>query len=151
LLVKRSYEKLIFLKQPQPEPTAFSFYIPGPGRFEFKQINCAFNVTEHTAAEQTPAESPRIACLDADKIVYPLEVRNFRPGDRFVPLGMQSEKKLKNFFIDLKIPREQRRAIPILLSNQTIVWISSYRIDDRFKITPQTRRILRIEMEEMEK
>lgn len=146
LLVKRSYEKLHFLNRPEPEPALFSFWIPGPGRFEFKQIDRVFNLSEHDTADQKPDETTQTAWLDADKITYPLLIRNFRPGDRFMPLGMSSEKKLKNFFIDLKIPRELRRTTPIILSGRDIIWIGACRIDDRFKITPQTRRVLRIDV-----
>ena len=106
--------------------------------------------TEINAKDQKPGESAHTAYLDADKIAFPLLVRNFQPGDRFVPLGMSSAKKLKDFFIDQKIPRELRHTIPIILSGRVVVWISDYRIDDRYKVTPQTQKILRIEMAEME-
>jgi tRNA(Ile)-lysidine synthase len=150
ILVKKQYRKLIFLNNPDPEPAPFSFLIPGPGQFEFKPIKRIFTITEHTAGDQNPTDSIHTACLDAAKITFPLLVRNFRPGDRFVPLGMRSTKKLKEFFINQKIPRELRRAIPIILSGRVVVWISDYRIDDRYKVTPQTQKILRIEMAEME-
>ena len=144
ILVKKQYRKLIFLNNPDPEPAPFSFLIPGPGRFEFKPIKRIFTVTEHAAGDQNPADSIHTACLDAAKITFPLLVRNFRPGDRFVPLGMSSAKKLKDFFIDQKIPRELRRAIPIILSGRDIIWISAFRLDERFKVTAQTRRVLQI-------
>jgi tRNA(Ile)-lysidine synthase len=146
LLVKRSYEKLLFLNRPEPEPALFSFWIPGPGRFEFKQIDRVFTLSEHDTADQKPDESAQTAWLDADKITYPLLIRNFRPGDRFMPLGMSSEKKLKDFFIDQKIPRELRHTIPIILCGRDIIWIGACRIDDRYKVTEQTRRVLRIDV-----
>ena len=82
--------------------------------------------------------------MDADKLQYPLVLRNFRPGDRFVPLGMAGQKKIKDFFIDLKIPSEMRVLTPILVSQDTPVWICGYRIDDRFKVTSETRKILKV-------
>ena len=57
---------------------------------------------------------------------------------------MKGEKKLKDFFIDLKIPLQQRDKIPILVSGKRIVWVVGYRIDDRFKVDEHTNRILRI-------
>ena len=75
---------------------------------------------------------------------YPLVLRNFRPGDRFIPLGMAGHKKVKDFFIDLKVPSETRASTPILTMEDTPIWICGYRIDERFRITPETVRILKI-------
>jgi tRNA(Ile)-lysidine synthase len=64
-------------------------------------------------------------------------------GDRFTPLGMKNMTKLKDFFISLKIPKEERKTIPLLLSDGNIVWIVGHRIDERFKITEKTKKILK--------
>ena len=54
------------------------------------------------------------AYLDYDKTrIDPMKMRFFRPGDRFIPLGMKGTKKLKSFFIDEKIPKNQRKSIPL--------------------------------------
>ncbi|MBW1888520.1 MAG: tRNA lysidine(34) synthetase TilS, partial [Deltaproteobacteria bacterium] len=71
-----------------------------------------------------------------------LVARNFLPGDRFIPLGMVGHKKIKDLFMELKIPSEKRVLIPILISRETPVWICGYRIDERFKITSETEKIL---------
>jgi tRNA(Ile)-lysidine synthase len=84
------------------------------------------------------------AYLDAEKLQYPLILRTFKPGDRFVPLGMNGQKKIKDFFIDLKIPSEMRASTPILVSQDTPVWVCGHRIDDRFKVTSETRKILKV-------
>ena len=62
-------------------------------------------------------------------------IRNRRPGDRFRPLGMPHEKKLKDFLIDRKIPVELRDSIPLLLWNGQIVWVGGIEISDAFKVT----------------
>jgi tRNA(Ile)-lysidine synthase len=87
--------------------------------------------------------SPWTAFFDAEKVHYPLTLRSFRPGDRFVPLGMTGHKKLKDFFVDLKVPMEQRHSTPILCCDDTPVWVCGFRIDDRFKVTPDTKRVLK--------
>lgn len=79
------------------------------------------------------------AALDYDKIRGDLHLRNRRPGDRFQPLGMSGTKKLKDFFIDEKIPRALRNSVPILTDGDNIIWVVGYRIDDRFKITANTK------------
>ena len=87
--------------------------------------------------------SPETAYLDGDKLHFPMILRNFEPGDRFVPLGMPGHRKVKDFFIDLKVPSKERSSTPILFHEQRTVWICGLRIDDRFKITPETKMILK--------
>ena len=86
------------------------------------------------------------AFFDMDKLTFPMFLRNTLPGDRFMPLGMQGTQKVKDFFINNKIPREIRPKTPVLVSKDTIVWIVGHRIDERAKITQQTRNVLKIEL-----
>jgi len=83
-----------------------------------------------------------IACLDFEKLCYPLKIRKYRDGDKFSPLGMKGKKKLSDFFIDEKIPLPEKRNIWLLTSGEDIAWIINYRIDDRFKITNTTTTAL---------
>lgn len=69
-------------------------------------------------------------------LAAPLEVRMSRPGDRFRPLGSPHRKKVKDFFIDEKVPRRERSAVPLVLEAGRIVWVAGYRLDDRFKVRP---------------
>jgi len=86
-------------------------------------------------------------CIDLNKVTLPLTLRLRQPGDRFVPLGMQSEKKLKEFFIDEKVPRTERDKVPILTDVEKIVWVVGYRLDNRVLCSPDTHRILHITLE----
>ena len=94
-----------------------------------------------------PAPGPGGACLDADLVPGPLLIRPRRPGDTFVPLGGPGTRKLKSFLIDRKVPVDERGRIPLVLSGDRIAWVVGYQIDDRFKVTPHTRRILLLEKE----
>jgi len=92
------------------------------------------------------AENRFTAFADADKLSWPLKVRNFQPGDRFIPLGMKGKKKLHDFFIDGKVPRRLRRRVPIVADGQGIIWVGGYRLDERVKVTKKTTKIAIIKM-----
>ncbi|MCX6295658.1 MAG: tRNA lysidine(34) synthetase TilS [Bacteroidetes bacterium] len=81
------------------------------------------------------------ANLDLEKLEFPLEVRKWNKGDSFFPLGMKNKKKLSDFFIDNKIPVNQKEKTWLLTSKDKIVWVIGLRIDDRFKITDKTKKI----------
>jgi len=85
------------------------------------------------------------AYLDADLMPGPLLIRPRRPGDRFVPLGSPGTRKVKAFLIDRKVPVDERGRIPLVLSGDRIAWVMDHEIDDRFKITETTRRVLVLE------
>jgi tRNA(Ile)-lysidine synthase len=82
------------------------------------------------------------AHFDFDKTGDKLAVRNRKPSDRFCPLGMSQPKKLGEFMIDTKIPRLWRKRVPIVSSPQQIIWVVGWRIDDRVKVTENTKRVL---------
>ena len=84
--------------------------------------------------------------MDYDKTGSHIKMRFFCPGDRFVPLGMKGSKKLKAFFIDEKVPRSQRRSIPLLTSkNGDIIWVYEKRIGENYRVTDKTCNILLVE------
>ena len=80
--------------------------------------------------------------VDFDKISMPLMVRTRRQGDKFWPLGAEGIKKVKNFFIDNKIPLLERDTVPIVTMNGQPIWIVGFRIDDRVRITEETKKLL---------
>ncbi len=87
---------------------------------------------------------PDTACLDAEKLTYPLILRKWQDGDKFRPLGMNGMKKVSDFLIDEKVNRLQKQQTFVLLSGDEIVWVVGLRADDRFKINPQTKRMVQI-------
>jgi tRNA(Ile)-lysidine synthase len=90
------------------------------------------------------ANDPWTALLDADRAGEELVVRFWERGDRFVPLGMRGRKKLQDFFVDARVPRDQRWTVPLVVSGGEIAWVVGFRVDERFKVTDSTRRILRL-------
>ncbi len=89
------------------------------------------------------------AYLDMDKVGNEIKVRQRKPGDTFLPLGMQAAKKINRFMIDEKIPRPWRSRIPIVCSSRQILWLAGYRIDDRLKITEKTKKVIRLEFKKL--
>ena len=87
-----------------------------------------------------------IACLDLAKIEFPLTLRPWKEGDWFLPLGMRGKKKISDFLIDIKIPVSIKPGIRVLCSNDEICWIAGFRIDNRFKITSDTKNVLLIRL-----
>jgi tRNA(Ile)-lysidine synthase len=87
---------------------------------------------------------PNTACLDADKITFPVIIRRWKTGDYFYPLGMRNKKKLSDYFINSKYSIVDKENILIMESEGKIVWIIGDRIDNRFRITSSTKKNLLI-------
>jgi len=87
------------------------------------------------------------AYFDRDKTGDKLVVRGRKAGDRFQPLGMSQPKKLGEFMVDAKIPRTWRQQVPLVCSPQHILWVVGWRIDERVKVTDDTKQILRLKFE----
>lgn len=82
--------------------------------------------------------------FDLESIMMPVAVRFRKNGDTISPLGIQGHKKIKDLFIDKKIPLEERNTIPIIVMNNQPVWVIGVCIDNRVKVTPQTKKILKL-------
>jgi tRNA(Ile)-lysidine synthase len=87
--------------------------------------------------------------FDADKLVFPLIARPRKNGDFFYPAGFGKRKKLQDFFVDLKIPRDERDRVPLITSGDDIIWVAGYRGDERFKFTDKAKKILGLEIKKI--
>jgi tRNA(Ile)-lysidine synthase len=79
------------------------------------------------------------AIVDGDKLTFPIVWRKWKAGDHFYPMGLEHKKKLSDFLIDNKVSLPSKEFVTVLESGGEIVWVVGHRIDNRFKITPQTR------------
>jgi tRNA(Ile)-lysidine synthase len=123
----------------------FEFELHSPGRTFIEEIGKEVGIEEINKNQFRDYNgSPNIAMMDYECLQFPLKVRNFRPGDRFHPLGAKGIQKVKEFFIDHKIPRFDRPKIPFLISGEMIAWIVGYRIDERVKVTEETKKVLKV-------
>jgi len=117
-----------------------------PGRMELPGGPWALEVhlVEKEELEEGWAENPDPwrAFLDYERTGEEPFLRCRRPGDRFQPLGMEGEKLLREFMIDAKIPAYIRDRVPILAAGERILWVCGFRIDERARVAPRTRRVL---------
>jgi tRNA(Ile)-lysidine synthase len=132
------------------DPTALSPFPPLKGEFTLNvpgttQIADWMVKTDLIRREEMKQGKDFTAYFDFDKTGDKLTVRPYRTGDRFQPLGMSGSKKLGEFMIDAHIPHAWRNRIPIVCSQAQIMWVVGYRIDDRFKVTEVTERVVRVE------
>ena len=117
--------------------------IPGETKLPGGQITA--NIIKR--AEMNEKGDGFIAYFNLNKVGDRLTVRTRQPGDRFQPLGMNQPKKLNEFMIDSKIPSAWRRRIPLVCSPGQIIWVVGWRIDERVKVTENTRQILCLKFE----
>jgi len=117
------------------------------GKIKLKIPNQEVRINE-PGREGVISKINEMATLDAAKITFPILLRKWKQGDYFYPLGMQKKKKLSRFFIDQKISITDKEKIWVLESNKRIIWIIGKRIDDRFKITDKTKKMLTIAFKE---
>jgi len=114
---------------------------------EFKILEGDFNLENPIAmnfraiSDKNIILDNKIAQLDFDKLQFPLTLRKWKAGDKFVPLGMQSFKKISDFFIDNKFSILDKNKQWLLCSGKDIVWVVGHRIDDRFRIQSTTKKL----------
>lgn len=85
-----------------------------------------------------------IAVFDFEQLRLPLVVRTRQPGDRFRPLGLGGSKKLKEFFIDNKIPEAERDCVPLITDQQEIIWVAGWRQSEHGKVSDNTQKKLQL-------
>lgn len=129
-------KKIVNLNQTTIEIKNDQTQINEPVHLSFKKVN-----------DFVPEKNSAVAYIDASKLQYPLKLRNWQTGDKFRPLGMSGFKKLSDLFVDLKMNQFEKQETLILENgNKDIIWVLNKRMDDRYKITDQTKDILRIEI-----
>jgi len=133
------------------KPLALGLYtINGPGEIVLKESSVVLKISAKEIGDiKDYGNGKNNAVVDASKISFPLTVRPRLPGDYFYPIGFGKKKKLQDFFVDEKIPRDERDAVPLIVSNSNIVWVAGLRLDDRYKVDKDTKRVLQLEIRPM--
>lgn len=142
LRLRKSYDSYILETKKTKDKFEEEIYLEDVDLINFDGLYIKTSIINSKKYEK----SKNIGYFDYDKLTFPLKVRTRKNGDRFTPLGHRSEKKLKDFFMDQKVDREKRDEIPLIISNEKIIWLTGLRISDDFKVTESTKRILKIEV-----
>lgn len=139
-----SYGNVEILIPEEEKPHGFSYRLTVPGSTCIPEVDGMIE-TEVTDRIFDSYDSNRfVKSFDYDKIKGNLIVRTRKNGDYIVPLGLQGSKKIKELFIDCKVPREKRDSVPIICDGDNIVWIVGYKMSEIYKVDNNTKKILKL-------
>jgi len=129
----------------------FRYPLSIPGEVRLAEAGCLVTAERGPAGLATPAgRDPAVAIVRSDVCRGPLAVRNRRPGDRFHPVGLGGQKKLQDFFVDRKVARGTRDAVPLVVDEtDRIVWVAGYGIDAEFRVTDPTQAVLILRLKQV--
>lgn len=122
--------------------SSFSYSIDSTGLHKFPHAEFEIQFEKANSLKSDKC----LGCFDSTSIEFPITVRNFNKGDSFMPYGMNVIKKLKNYFIDEKIPRFLRYQIPIFVCRGEIMWVGGMRVDERFKVRDKRKKVMTIRL-----
>lgn len=108
--------------------------------------NYELRITVETRSPDYSGKSRFTEWIDADALQPPVMVRSFKKADSFLPINGKGHKNISDFYVDHKVEYYRRTDIPVLECKKGIVWICGYRLDDRFKVKPNTKKIFRLEL-----
>ena len=121
------------------------------GTDTFELPDGRWRFTHPVAPPSAFSANPYLAWIDLDRLSFPLTLRRWRDGDAFQPLGMAGRhRKLQDLFTDLKLSRFEKERVWVLENQGEICWVAGIRLDERYKVRPDTRRCLRVEWEKRE-
>ena len=139
-----------YCKEESPDLSETEIKIPG--ETELADMNCRVKaeireIENGFLEEFKQSKTSYEEAVDFDKVSMPLTVRTRKPGDRFQPLGSRGLKKIKDFFIDNKVPVMERDTVPIVTMNGDPIWLVGFRIDDRIRVSEETTNLLVMKFE----
>jgi tRNA(Ile)-lysidine synthase len=151
----KAYSTLTLASEPPLRLNSYTLNVPGEiilkeaGVLIHASLGETQDFEEPSQSVREDADFKTSATFDAERLIFPLIIRSREKGDFFYPLGFGKKKKLQDFFVDEKVPRDERDAVPLIVSGDDIVWVVGYRGDDRFKVTDETKRVLKLEVKKL--
>jgi tRNA(Ile)-lysidine synthase len=131
---------LVYPKNKPKKPENLEIKINGSGRIDKKKI--IINKVDRKLAVHS--KNKNIEYINANKVKESFILRIWKDGDRFYPLGLNGSKKVSDFLNDQKVPSFEKNEQLVLINSKKIVWVVGHRIDNRFKITEKTRKVLQL-------
>ncbi|MEE9295547.1 MAG: tRNA lysidine(34) synthetase TilS [Phycisphaerae bacterium] len=155
--VTKLYDRLVF-SLPTDEPresitSEIAVHVPGTTHLPVRRIviECRIgDISQPEIAQWRKQQHENEEWVDFELVRLPLIVRSRRSGDRFWPLGAPGSKKLSEFLIDAKVDPIERERVPVLCDQLGPIWIVGHRLDERVKLTLQTRKALRMRAHRIE-
>ena len=141
-LILKGYDTFLLTKKSEHD-REFSYFIQTEGKWGFPELEVEVAIVKSDTLDE---EDESVAYFDFEAVEFPIEVRNFKPGDRFCPLGMTDSKKLQDYFTDIKLPKFLRSRVPIFCTKGEIMWLGGIRIDNRFKVTDKENKVIRMKL-----
>jgi tRNA(Ile)-lysidine synthase len=117
---------------------------------ELKNLGLRVTIEQISDEEDCRSKNEFIKCFDSSKVNGDITLRFRKPGDKFNPLGMDGSKKLKDIFIDMKVPQDKRDKTPLICFGGNIAWIVGYKTSDGSKTDKLTKNIIKIRVEREE-
>ena len=111
---------------------------------EVEIYNKSFSISEVKREEVKISKSKNTEFISADGLSRNFVVRVWKSGDKFFPIGMQGSKKISDYLNDIKINSFEKKEQLVLENRNRIVWVIGKRLDDRFKVTPNTKKVLKL-------
>jgi tRNA(Ile)-lysidine synthase len=140
----REYDRLLFSQTDESVHERFpELLISKPGYYPFL-TGCSLTIEISKPPSGFNTLSANTAFFDLDKVPFPWLLRTFRPGDRIIPIGMSGRKKVKDFFIDEKIPLSERKRVPLLFCGDQLIWLVGLRSSDLARVDMGTDNIAKV-------
>jgi tRNA(Ile)-lysidine synthase len=145
LRLVREYDRVILTMGGYDVPIEFEgdLQVPGVTRIEGCSARFETSIIEDLPFNLTK-DGKSTAYFDYDALALPIVIRGFRAGDRLVPLGMTGHKKVKDIFIDMKVPVARRYRTPLLISGDNILWVAGVKQSEMGKVVDSTKRVLKV-------
>ncbi|MNR27339.1 tRNA(Ile)-lysidine synthase [compost metagenome] len=152
----RQYDTIVFSSKPPQQESSYTYRLSLPHpRVEIKEIGkvLTMSVLERENFTVLGEDSGKmLAWFDSGELVLPLTIRSRLPGDTIRVMGLNGSKKVKDIYIDDKIPSSERAAIPLVCDDLgNIVWIPGVRRSMHAAVGRHTASVLLLTLEELEK
>ena len=145
-LVKHYEAVRLEKRRRKQKPESYTYTLPTDGELVISEAGMKIQCSRSSFFPNIRSQDNLEALFDLALLPETLTVRNFRAGDRFQPLGMQGHKKVKDLFIEKRVPLSVRSTLPLILAGGEILWIPRYGRSEIAKIGPETREVLKVKL-----